>query len=269
MGRSFMAVCLFAGGVFHFATLRGSDSLGSTFLAGEVPVSTPQPRANSLCSGFKCEARDSSRVVMHGQGQGGRNLYDDGVLGLPRLKGAKKMSRMRKRKNYGSYGARQLPRRYPLYDILEELDETLPQYTIISEPEEPLEPVLHVPLNKRYPWAGKLEKVHPRKMKREHGRNPNRMEPLFGSWTGAGSPPRNRMQKYVLRRGFPSYNYPPWLNHPGTPGWKIDPDEPWRKHRGPGPDDQLIDGGKDNSDYDDDYDDDDDLLEGLEGKAIA
>jgi len=94
------------------------------------------------------------------------------------------------------------------------------------------------------------------------------MEPLFGSWTGAASPPRNRVQQYILRRGFPSYNHPPWLNHPGTPGWNtLDGKEPWKKHRGPAPPDEEYD---EDDDYDDDDDDDDDdVLDGLDSKAIA
>jgi len=158
------------------------------------------------------------------------------MYGKPQLKGAKQMARWRSRKKYGSYTARQVPRRYPLYDILEEVYDKVPTYSIISEPDEPLEPVMKVPLVERYPWAGSLEKVHFRKKEKEDGKNDDRMEPLFAQWNGAGRPPMSRAEKYEKRMGWPSYNHPPWLNAPkvGT-DLLVRPGRKWKKHRDPKP----------------------------------
>eukprot|EP00913_Durusdinium_trenchii_P001179 g1083.t1 len=163
--------------------------------------------------------------------QQGRNVYGDrSQYGKPQVKGAKRAARWRSRKKYGSYGARQLPRRYPLYDILEEVYSKVPTYTIVSEPDEPLEPVMKVPLTERYPWAGSLSK--------EHGTNEDRMEPLFAAWNGAGHPPRGREQTFEKRMGWPSYNHPPgaqpWINKPliGT-DIQVPSDMKWKKHREP------------------------------------
>lgn len=175
-------------------------------------------------------AERALRVGMRSQGQGGRANF--GQQWMPKVKGAKKMSVFRPKKNYGSAGARQVPRRYKLYDILEELDETVPWYTVISEPEEPMEPVFDVPLYKRYPWAKKL-KVPKKKIKKEW-KSP--MEPLFGSITGTQLPPTGRRQRYIERRGWPNVKYPVWLNKPlkGTEVF-VDNNMEWKKDRRPEP----------------------------------
>merc|ERR1712190_393593 len=132
---------------------------------------------------------------------------------MPKVKGAKKMAIFRPRKNYGSHGARKVPRRYELYDILEKIDETIPTYTVVSEPEEPLQPVFDVPLKERYPWAEPLDKV-PLKKRIEEESWETGMEPYFGSYTKQNLPPIGRRQNYVHRRGWPRYNHPPWINRP-------------------------------------------------------
>lgn len=179
------------------------------------------------------DVRNLHRVAMNSQGQGGRDVW--GQRGV-QLKGTKKQAVGRARKLYGSHGARKVPRRYPLYDILEMIDSTVPTYTIISEPKDPLQPVEKVPLLKRYPWAGDLTRVHKRKIKEENGLKESRMEPFFGSWTGAGLPPKGRRQGYIARRGFPTYNHPPWLNRPliGEEVW-VPGNMSWKKHRSPEP----------------------------------
>jgi len=171
------------------------------------------------------------RVGMRSQGQGGRANF--GQQWMPKVKGAKKMSVFRKKKNYGSASARQVPRRYKLYDILEELDETVPWYTVVSEPEEPKEPVWDVPLAKRYPWAGSLDSV-PKEKKRLERASP--MEPLFGSITGTQLPPTGRRQRYLDRKGWPAEKLPPWLNRPliGTEVY-VPSNMPFKKDRRPEP----------------------------------
>merc|ERR1719401_2540022 len=121
------------------------------------------------------------------------------------------MAVFRPKKRYGTAKARWVPRRYDLYDILEEMDKTTPWYTVISEPEVPKEPVMDVPLMERYPWAEPF-KTHPKKIELESG--DDRMEPLFGSFTTQNLPPLGRRQRYIERRGWPGYHYPPWLNRP-------------------------------------------------------
>mmetsp|Transcript_87878 Transcript_87878/g.272142 ORF Transcript_87878/g.272142 Transcript_87878/m.272142 type:complete len:314 (-) Transcript_87878:73-1014(-) len=172
------------------------------------------------------------RVAMQGQGQSGR--FNVGQYFMPKLKGAKKMAVLRKRKNYGSHGARKVPRRYPLYDILEEIDEKVPWYTVISEPEEPMLPVPDAPLLKRYPWAGPLGGVPEEKQEVENDRE-TALEPFFGSWTEC-PPPLGRRQNYVFRRGWPRYNFPPWINRPLIgEGVKVPGDLAWSKDRRPKP----------------------------------
>ncbi|CAJ1365086.1 unnamed protein product, partial [Effrenium voratum] len=191
---------LVAGSFFLFLAPKiGSDS--DAFVG--TPFSASAPRA------LDC-GRKESAVIMHGQGQHGRNVYGDRCMhGKPQVKAAKRAARWRSRKKYGSYGARQVPRRYPLYDILEELYDKVPTYTIVSEPDVPMEPVMKVPLTERYPWAGDLSKVHPLKQEKEHGENEDRMEPLWAAWNGAGHPPQGREQMYEKRMGWPTYNHPP------------------------------------------------------------
>lgn len=171
----------------------------------------------------------SSRVGMQSQGQGGRNNL--GQFFMPKVKGAKKSSLFRPRKNFGSHGARKLPRRYELYDILEEIDENVPTYTVISEPEEPMQPVMDVPLMKRYPWAGEMKVPE---AKKELEDNPETaLEPLFQSWTDA-PPPLSRRQLYIERRGWPTYHYPPWINRPEAgKGHSIPGNLDWAKDRRP------------------------------------
>ena len=168
---------------------------------------------------------------MKSQGQGGR--FNFGQPFFPQLKKTKKRAMFRRRKNYGTRGAEKPPRRYPLYDILEELDTTTPAYTVVSEPEEPMMPVEGVPLIERYPWAGEL-KTPEAKQYMEDPSNEDRLEPYFGSITGANLPPLSREQKYVHRYGWPHYNYPPWLNRPKIgEGVQIPGDTPWKKDRTP------------------------------------
>merc|ERR1719401_3150603 len=185
---------------------------------------------------FTAAAARAARVAMHSQGQGGR--YNLGQRFMPRAaKGAKKWAVFRKKKNYGSADARWVPRRYELYDLLEELDKSTPWYTVISEPEVPKEPVFDVPLDRRYPWADPF-KVHPKKFKLESSKD--RLEPLFGNFTTTNLPPIGRRQNYIERRGWPKYHYPPWLNRPlvGT-GIRFDKakfnkkDLAWSKDRRP------------------------------------
>ncbi|CAJ1388486.1 unnamed protein product, partial [Effrenium voratum] len=168
-------------------------------------------------------------------GQHGRNVYGDRCMhGKPQVKAAKRAARWRSRKKYGSYGARQVPRRYPLYDILEELYDKVPTYTIVSEPDVPMEPKMKVPLTERYPWAGDLSKVHPLKQEKEHGENEDRMEPLWAAWNGAGHPPQGREQMYEKRMGWPTYNHPPWINKPMIgQDIKVSSSQKWSKHRDP------------------------------------
>lgn len=137
----------------------------------------------------------------------------------------------------GSAKARQLPRRYPIYDILEELDETLPAWTIIDEPEEPLQPLEDVPLLERYPWAGELKRVHPQKQEREHGSEERRMMPLYGS-VMVDPNPKGRRQKYIERSMYKNQEinlHPRYLQRPRK-GEKVEIDdkEHWKRHRTPG-----------------------------------
>lgn len=209
------------------AVAAGHKPLDSGSVVGSARV--PALFAGAVLLAAAAAAR--RRVAMKSQAQGGRFNVGQGFF--PKIKGAKKFAVFRKRKNYGAYRARETPRRYPLYDLLDELDKKVPTYTIISEPEEPLEPVFDVPLTQRYPWADKL-KVRKEKQRLEAPDSEVRLEPLFGSITGSNLPPTGRMQKYVLRRGWPSYNYPPWLNKPKV-GEEVyvDPKTPWKNDRRP------------------------------------
>jgi len=177
-------------------------------------------------------ARDAGLVALRSQGQGGR--FTLGQVFMPQVKGAKKSAVFRKRKNYGTHGARKVPRRYPIYDLLEELDETTPTYTVVSEPDMPEAPVEDVPLTARYPWAGSLDKVPQAKQDMEES-YPSKMEPYFGSWTRQNLPPMGRRQRYEERRGVPSYNYPPWINRPliGEGIRKVSGSYPYLKDRRP------------------------------------
>jgi hypothetical protein len=224
--------------VASFVKLCGEKGTPSTttFALDTVSQTWTAARATSrgIGSGLSDSgARNLPRVAMNSQGQGGRDVW--GQRGV-QLKGAKKRAVGRARKLYGSHGARKVPRRYPLYDILEMIDSTVPTYTVISEPKDPMMPVEKVPLLKRYPWAGDLTRVHGRKKKEEDGLKESRMEPFFGSWTGAGLPPKGRRQGYIARRGFPTYNHPPWLNRPliGEEVW-VPGNMSWKKHRSPQP----------------------------------
>merc|ERR1712032_678971 len=133
-------------------------------------------------------------------------------MGFPKLKGAKKLAGLRRRKEYGSKGARYVPTRYPVYDKLEEYDETLPWYTVISEPEDPQKSYRDAPLLNRYPWA---EPFKTPEKKQEAEANPHKaLEPYFGNFIHDVPPPLTRTQLYIERRGFPTYQYPPWINKP-------------------------------------------------------
>lgn len=223
-----LAACLLAGSAY----LLFSPTSPKTGAFAGAPLVASSPRALPTDIG---NAREASAITRHSQGQQGRNVYGDrSRYGKPQIKAAKRMARWRSRKKYGSYTARQVPRRYPFYDILEEVYEKVPTYTIISEPDEPLEPVMKVPLTERYPWAGDLSKVNERKQRKEHGENEDRMEPLFAAWNGAGRPPKSRQEKWEKRMGWPSYNHPPWLNAPKVgEDVKVLPTMTWKKHREP------------------------------------
>jgi len=146
---------------------------------------------------------------------------------MPSLKKQKKRLVWRRRKISGSYRFEKRPIRYPIYDILEYLENKIPCYTIVSEPEEPMRPVLDVPLTMRYPWAGALEKIHPWKIKNE---DESPMERLHGNIRTELPPPTTRVQKMIARRGFPTQKYPRWME-PSSPAKALPPDFPWRKDR--------------------------------------
>jgi len=170
-------------------------------------------------------------VAMKGATSGSANV---GQHFMPNLKGAKKKHVLRPRKNYGTFSALRQPRRYELYDILEELDESTPWYTIVSEPEEPMMPVEGVPLKERYPWAGELKRVHPKKEAYEDSEE-DRMAPAFlPLWKAP--PPTGRRQRYIERRGFATAKQPPWLNRFEV-GYevRVPHDMPFEKHRMPDP----------------------------------
>lgn len=209
---------------------RGGVALGPRPVASCGAVAEGSRALIGLCGALVLCVR-GARLALRSQGQGGR--FNVGQYYMPKLKGAKKMAVLRKRKNYGTHGARKVPRRYPLYDILEELDEKLPWYTVISEPEEPLDPVMDVPLLERYPWAESLEKV-PKEKQEKESRPATGMEPYFGSFTRQNLPPRGRRQLYVFRRGVPRYNHPPWINRPLIgQGVKVIHNLPYKKDRRP------------------------------------
>jgi len=249
-----LAGCLIAGFLLCISSVKLT-----TFVAAHLKPSAPPSHGSSLAAhidepglGGRTAAPGSGtallglcgaalvaavargrRVVMHG-GQSGR--FNVGQSFMPQLKGAKKMAVLRKRKNYGSHGARQQPRRYPLYDILEEIDEKIPWYTVVSEPEEPMLPEPGAPILERYPWAGELGGVPEEKQEIENDKK-TALEPFFGSWVD-NPPPLGRRQNYVFRRGWPRYNHPPWINRPligeGT-SRKVRHDQEWSKDRGPKP----------------------------------
>jgi len=196
----------------------------SAFTAGRLQASILTPVHTNGA------ARQGSLIAMRSQGQAGR--FNHGQLAMPTVKGGKKMAVFRPRNNYGSHGARKVPIRYPLYDILEEIDEKIPAYTVVSEPEEFYKPDRDAPLTERYPWAGSLEKVPQQKQDLENGEDA--LEPLFGSIVYENLPPTGRSQNYVLRRGWPRYDHPPWINRPkwGTEV-KVPHRMKWKKDRRP------------------------------------
>jgi len=152
---------------------------------------------------------------MRSQGQGGRfNLWQ---RMMPKVKKTKKLSITRPRKTPGSWKAARLPRRYPLYDILEDLDEKVPYWTIIEEPEEPLKPVYDVGIKQRYPWAEPLDRLTEEKIEQEKTWDSG-MEPFFGNKVHTALPPLGLVQNFEMRKGTYLYRerakYPPWLNKP-------------------------------------------------------
>merc|ERR1711879_213289 len=121
-----------------------------------------------------------------------------------------------------------IPRRYKLYDILEEIHDKIPTYTVISEPEEPEKALRDAPLLERYPWAGPLDKVPQEKQDIENG--PDKLENYFGSYTYDARPPWGRRHHLIDRRGWPRVHTPPWLNRPlWGEGCKTHPHMPWSK----------------------------------------
>lgn len=233
-------------GSFCVGSARVTGAPAQPLAAGEAAVSaaardtdrgsdTGMAGASVLCIGvavLAAAAGARKRVVMRSQGQGGR--FNFGQPFMPQLKKTKKRALYRLKKNYGTNAALAVPRRYPLYDILEELDETTPVYTVVEEPEEPMLPVEGVPITKRYPWAGGLGKLPKAKIEMEAPGAEERLEPYFGSIVGSNLPPTGRRQRYVYRQGWPNYNHPPWVNKPligqevRVPG-----DMPWSKDRTP------------------------------------
>lgn len=233
-------------GSFCVGSARVTGAPAQPLAAGEAAVATAargtdrgsalgMADASALCIGvavLAAAAAARKRVAMRSQAQGGR--FNFGQPFFPQLKGTKKRSLYRLKKNYGTAPALAVPRRYPLYDILEELDETTPVYTVVEEPEEPMMPVEHVPITDRYPWADNLERLPRKKIDMEDSESEDRLEPYFGSITGANLPPLSREQKYVYRRGWANYNHPPWLNRPLIgEGCKVPGDMKWKKDRTP------------------------------------
>lgn len=198
---------------------------GGTAFDSSRATESMLPGGTALCVGTAASALlivTMSRVAMRSKG-----------AFIPKVKSARKMALFRPRKNYGTHGARKVPRRYELYDILEEIDEKIPTYTIISEPEEPLEPVMDVPLTERYPWAGPIDSV-PEEKKELEARVKTRLEPYFSNFTTQGLPPWGRRQQYVFRRGWPRYHYPPWINKPKVgDGVRLPGSLPFLKDRRP------------------------------------
>lgn len=176
--------------------------------AGKPPAAAAAPR---------CE-----RVVMHGA-QAGRFNYGYSPTQLKKAKYAKVMNF---REIYGKKMKR--PRRWPLYDIMEHLHEKYPQYTVINEPNVPLQPVWDVPVTERYPWAGplKMNKV------REERENESPMEVYHGSYARTILPPLTRHQRYIHRHGtFSNIPSPQWINRP-IGGWPhYHGDKKWAKDR--------------------------------------
>jgi len=227
----------------------------------------------SFCSltflGVVVAACGASRVVMHGQGQGGR--FNLGQPFFPKLKGAKKLAVLRKRKVYGSKSAQRRPTRYPIYDELEELDTKLPWYTVLSEPDEPMKSDRDAPLLERYPWADSFKTPEKKQTREEDTKKA--LEPLFGNFIYETPPPLTRHQRYIHRRGYPTYNTPPWINNPvyGTKWpsiWsrkarrKKGGELPFKKDRRIGKEDQLpeLEAGE----IDDGFDDMDEVLDALD-----
>jgi hypothetical protein len=188
----------------------------SAWATGSFQVRDTSKRANTSSwstmtfLGVVVVACGASRIVMRSQGQGGR--FNQGQGFFPKLKGAKKLAVIRRRKEYGSSRARRLPTRYDIYDKLEEYDETLPWYTVLSEPAEPKPSIRDAPLLERYPWAEPF-KTTEKKQEKEADAD-KALEPLFGNFIYDIPPPMTRTQNYIERRGFPKYNYPPWINKP-------------------------------------------------------
>merc|ERR1712060_251713 len=97
-----------------------------------------------------------------------------------------------------------------------ELDDEIPHFTIVEEPDVIPQPLEEVGLLERNPWAGALGCIPEWKIEKESG--PDQWEPLLASWTGKGRPPLGRRQRYIERRGFPTLNPPAWMNRP-IGGW--------------------------------------------------
>jgi len=248
----------------------------------EADSQVPWLSLSSLCglavaTAVKQRCQQGSLVTMRVMGRA--------ILGAPyqpKIKNGRKIN-IEIRRNLAqphSSRARKVARRYPLYDILEEMDKTCPEYTIMSEPEEPLLPVEDVPLVERYPWAGSLEGVADWVKERE-GSNDTKSEPLYRSLQQA-PPPQARLQSFIQRRGHLVKELrkgPEWMWRPmvGEEVW-VPHDKPFKKDRRPTPDelfgwakrralDALAEkGGKEDAEDDGDMDAE---LDALSSSSIA
>mmetsp|Transcript_14139 Transcript_14139/g.15358 ORF Transcript_14139/g.15358 Transcript_14139/m.15358 type:complete len:126 (+) Transcript_14139:58-435(+) len=103
-----LAACLLAGSAYLLFSPETGSSAGAFVGA---PLVASSPRALPSDDG---NTREASAIIRQSQGQQGRNIYGDRIMhGKPQLKGVKRYTRWRSRKKYGSYTARQVPRRYP------------------------------------------------------------------------------------------------------------------------------------------------------------
>lgn len=95
-----------------------------------------------------------------------------------------------------------------MYELLEKMP---PEWEIMEEPEDPLNPVENVPLEERYPWAGAfVDKMHPAR-RREEEEKP--LRPWFGNYLGGFKVPSTRLEKMVDRKGYPRHGHlrsPQW-----------------------------------------------------------
>lgn len=178
--------------------------------------------ALGICVGLR------GRVAMHAS-------FNMGQPFMPSLKGAKERRVMQRKKPFGTWDAVRQPRRWELWDILEEYDETWPGMTIISEPDEPMMPVEGADLQDRYPWAGKLD-VKKEFEEQEAWDSEDRLEPMSQPMWKA-PPPLSRAQKWIYRRGWTGMSQPPWLNDFEV-GYEVTVpgDTLWKKFREPTPD---------------------------------